>query len=246
MRYLILSDIHANRQALEAVLDQANGHHDEIVCLGDIVGYGADPRFTVNWVREHVKSIVRGNHDKASAGLEDLDWFNPAARISAMWTQSQLTSEEIEWLRNLPQGPVQWNGFDLVHGSPLDEDEYLIGLREIAEVSPYLERPLSFFGHTHLQGGFLLHRNGILRAARPDSRHVEATVEIQPGEWYMINPGSVGQPRDGDPRAAYAVYDDAERTVTFWRTGYDVAEAQRRIRDAGLPDVLADRLAAGR
>lgn len=245
MRYLILSDIHANRHALEAVLDQAGADHDALACLGDIVGYGADPVFAVEWVRSHVKWIVRGNHDKASVGLEDLEWFNPAARKSALWTQSQLSGDQIEWIRNLPQGPVELDGFDLVHGSPLDEDEYVVGLREAAEVSPYLERAISFFGHTHLQGGFQLHRNGVLRLPRPAPDQTEVTVEVDPDSCYLLNPGSVGQPRDGDPRAAYAVYDSGRHLVTYYRVPYDIAETQRRIRAAGLPDILAERLGLG-
>ncbi len=245
MRYLILSDIHANRQALEAVLEQAAGKYDAIACLGDIVGYGADPAFAVDWVRSNVKSLVRGNHDKASVGLEDLEWFNPAARQSALWTQGQLTSDEVQWIRNLPMGPVELEGFDLVHGSPLDEDEYVVGLREAAEVSPYLERAVSFFGHTHLQGGFMLHRNGVMRLPRPSPRETEISLQLEPDSWYLLNPGSVGQPRDGDPRAAYAIFDSDQRVVTYYRAPYDIGEAQRRIRAAGLPDLLAERLALG-
>jgi predicted phosphodiesterase len=245
VRYLILSDIHANRQALEAALEQAGRKYDEVACLGDIVGYGADPVFAVDWVRTNVKTTVRGNHDKASVGLEDLEWFNPAARKSALWTHSQLSSDDIEWIRNLPQGPVELDGFHLVHGSPLDEDEYVVGIREAAEVSPYLERAVSFFGHTHLQGGFLLHRNGVMRLPRPGPDETEVTVDVEPDSCYLLNPGSVGQPRDGDPRAAYAVYDSDQHIVTYYRVPYDIAETQRRIRAAGLPDVLAERLGVG-
>jgi predicted phosphodiesterase len=245
VRYLILSDIHANRQALEAVLKDASGKYDAIACLGDIVGYGADPVFVVDWVRSQVKWIVRGNHDKASVGLEDLEWFNPAARVSAMWTQSQLSGTQMEWIRQLPQGPVELDGFDLVHGSPLDEDEYVVGVRDAAQVSPYLEREISFFGHTHLQGGFMLHRNGVRRIPRPGMDEADVSLELEPDMCYLLNPGSVGQPRDGDPRAAYAVYDSEQRVVTYWRVRYDVKEAQRRIRAAGLPDALAERLAIG-
>jgi predicted phosphodiesterase len=245
VRYLILSDIHANRQALEAVLKDASGKYDAIACLGDIVGYGADPVFVVDWVRSQVKWIVRGNHDKASVGLEDLEWFNPAARASAMWTQSQLSGSQMEWIRQLPQGPVELDGFDLVHGSPLDEDEYVVGVRDAAEVSPYLEREISFFGHTHLQGGFMLHRNGVRRIPRPGMDEADVSLEVEPDQCYLLNPGSVGQPRDGDPRAAYAVYDSELRVVTYWRVRYDVKEAQRRIRAAGLPDALAERLTIG-
>lgn len=246
MRYLILSDIHANRQALEAVVEQAKGKYDSIACLGDIVGYGADPGFAVEWVRANVQWIVRGNHDKASVGLEDLEWFNPAAKYSALWTQNHLSEYQIEWIRGLPQGPVQLEDFDLVHGSPLDEDEYVVGIRDAAEVSPYLEREISFFGHTHLQGGFMLLRNGVLRLEGPRLDETDASVEIEPDITYLLNPGSVGQPRDGDPRAAYAVFSSEPRFVTYCRVPYDIEEAQRRIRAAGLPDLLADRLATGR
>jgi predicted phosphodiesterase len=246
VRYLILSDIHANRQALEAVAAKAKGTYDAIACLGDIVGYGADPGFAVDWVRNNVRWIVRGNHDKAAAGLEDLEWFNPAAKFSAVWTQNHLSDSEAEWIRGLPQGPLELDGFDLVHGSPLDEDEYVVGVRDAAEVSPYLERALSFFGHTHLQGGFLLHRNGVLRLPGPNSDEEEATLELDPDSVYLLNPGSVGQPRDGDPRAAYAVFSSEQKFVTYYRVPYDIKEAQHRIRAAGLPDLLADRLATGR
>ena len=246
MRYLILSDIHANRQALEAVIAHARSRYDTIACCGDIVGYGADPEFAVDWVRETVPYVVRGNHDKACAGLEDLEWFNPSARSSAVWTLNRLDASRLDWLRGLPQGPVEVAEFQLIHGSPIDEDEYVIGVREAAQASAYLERPLTFFGHTHLQGGFLLHRNGVLRVQRPSDDESEETVELEPDSYYMVNPGSVGQPRDGDARAAYVIYNSEDRTVTFHRVPYDVFEAQRRIRLAGLPDLLAERLLAGR
>jgi diadenosine tetraphosphatase ApaH/serine/threonine PP2A family protein phosphatase len=246
VRYLILSDIHANRQALDAVIAHSRGRYDAIGCCGDIVGYGADPDYAVDWVRENVQYVVRGNHDKACAGLEDLEWFNPSARASAIWTLMNLDEERLEWLRRLPQGPVEVGDFHLIHGSPIDEDEYVIGVREAAEASAYLERPLTFFGHTHLQGGFLLHRNGVLRVGRPSDEEAEETIELEHDSYYMVNPGSVGQPRDGDARAAYVIYSSEDRTVTFHRVPYDIVEAQRRIRAAGLPDLLADRLLAGR
>ena len=245
MRYLIISDIHANREALEAVLDDASGKYDEIFCCGDVVGYGADPNWAIEWVRAKSKLTVRGNHDKACAGLEDLEWFNPAARISALWTRQELTPDNLAWLRDLPKGPAVVDGFDLLHGSPVDEDEYLLGVRDAADVAPYIELETSFFGHTHLQGGFLLHRNGVMRLRRPDASESSATVELENDVAYLINPGSTGQPRDGDPRAGYAIYTPEARTVEFRRTAYNVESAQRKIRDAGLPDVLAERLARG-
>src|SRR5690348_7795222 len=122
MRYLILSDLHANWDALEAVLKQAEGRYDRVICCGDVVGYGADPDAVTEWVRANVTAIVRGNHDKACAGLEDLEWFNPVARAAAVWTQSATKSGNMEYLRQLTKGPEHVNGFQILHGSPLDED----------------------------------------------------------------------------------------------------------------------------
>lgn len=246
MRYLILSDIHSNRQALEAVIEDARGAYDTIACCGDVVGYCADPQWTVDWVRRHAEAVIRGNHDKACAGLEDLEWFNPAARSSALWTLRNLEPAGLEWLRALPMGPLEMDGFLLIHGSPVDEDEYVIGERDAAQAGPYLDHWLSFFGHTHLQGGFQLHRNGVIRLRGPAADEAALTVELEHGSAYLVNPGSVGQPRDGDPRAAYSVYSPADRTVTYRRVRYDVDEAQRRIREAGLPESLAERLGTGR
>jgi predicted phosphodiesterase len=245
VRYLIISDIHANREALETAICHAQGKYDEILCCGDVVGYGADPNFATEWTRANARAIVRGNHDKACAGLEDLEWFNPAARKSAEWTHDILGDENLAYLRELPQGPTEFDGFGLMHGSPLDEDEYVIGARDAAEVSPYLETRISFFGHTHLQGGFLLHRNGVQRLRKPPLDSPKETLELEPDSYYLINAGSIGQPRDGDPRAAYLVYTPERQLVEFYRVPYDVGQAQEKIRQAGLPDVLADRLAMG-
>lgn len=245
MRYLILSDIHSNWEALSAVIEDAAGGYDQALCCGDLVGYGADPNAVVDWVRETVKAVVRGNHDKVCAGLEDLAWFNPVARSAASWTGETLTPENLVYLRSLPQGPVTLDGFALLHGSPVDEDEYVVSTFAASQVAPYLERPVSFFGHTHLQGGFLCRRNGIQRLPRPGLDENRRIVEIEHTTLHLLNPGSVGQPRDGDPRAAYAIYDDTERTVEFRRTLYDVRRAQGKIRAAGLPELLADRLEFG-
>jgi predicted phosphodiesterase len=237
VRYLILSDIHANWEALEAVLAHAESKYDKIVCCGDLVGYGADPDPVTEWVRKNVATVVRGNHDKACAGLEDLEWFNPIARESVVWTQSVMKPENLGYLRDLVQGPEQVNGFQILHGSPLDEDEYVVTERDVAQIAPYLESALSFFGHTHLQGAFLCHRNGVKR--------LTDAIEIQNDTNYLINAGSVGQPRDHDPRAGYAIYDSESRLVTLLRVDYDIAEAQRKILKAGLPQQLAFRLMAG-
>ena len=245
MRYLILSDIHANREALEAVLASAESAYDRIVCCGDLVGYGADPDAVVEWVRTNVSSVVRGNHDKACAGLEDLEWFNPVARLSALWTQAIVQPENIEYLRRLAQGPERINGFQILHGSPLDEDEYVLSEQDVAQVAPYLDCSVSFFGHTHVQGAFLCHRNGVKRLINGDTTSAPEVLELEPDVNYLINPGSVGQPRDGDRRAAYAIYEPQTRLVSLCRAEYDVASAQKKILDAGLPELLALRLGAG-
>jgi predicted phosphodiesterase len=245
VRYLILSDLHANWEALRAVIASAGSRYDRVVCCGDLVGYGADPDAVVDWVRTNVSALVRGNHDKACAGLEDLDWFNPVARLSALWTQAATQPENIEFLRGLAQGPERINGFQILHGSPLDEDEYVISEQDVAQVAPYLDCSVSFFGHTHLQGAFLCHRNGVKRLIAADTASGQEVLELENDVTYLINPGSVGQPRDGDRRAAYAIYEPAARLVSLCRAEYDVASAQKKILDAGLPELLALRLDAG-
>jgi predicted phosphodiesterase len=245
VRYLILSDIHANWEALRAVLASAGSLYDRVVCCGDLVGYGADPDAVVQWVRANVSSVVRGNHDKACAGLEDLEWFNPVARQSALWTQAATQPENIEYLRGLIQGPERINGFQILHGSPLDEDEYVVSEQDVAQVAPYLDCEVSFFGHTHLQGAFLCHRNGVKRLVIAATSSGQEVLELENDVNYLINPGSVGQPRDGDRRAAYAIYEPAARLVLLCRAEYDVASAQKKILDAGLPELLAMRLSAG-
>ncbi|MBV9507567.1 MAG: metallophosphoesterase family protein [Acidobacteriia bacterium] len=246
MRYLILTDLHANWEALTAVLDNADGHYDRVICCGDLVGYGADPNPVVEWVTHHCTLVVRGNHDRACTGLEDLEWFNPIARMAAVWTLDQLSAGNAAFVRDLPRGPSFIDGIEMIHGSPHDEDEYVVSADEAAEAFAYLESPLAFFGHTHLQGGFIWNRERV-ETIPPVSPHCRTeSLGIESGFGYMINPGSVGQPRDGDPRASYALYDSEKRKVLYCRVEYDVPTAQRKIRDAGLPLFLADRLAIGR
>ena len=246
MRYLILSDIHGNREALDAVLAHAAGKYDEVLCLGDLIGYGADPNAVTEWVREHTLAVVRGNHDKASVGLEDLEWFNPVARTAALWTQNELTPQNAEYIRGLPKGPLRFNGFQVVHGSPLDEDDYMLGPPDAGPVFCYLDTPLTFFGHTHVQGGFIWNYARVETIGKTPAHEERQTLELAAECTYLINPGSVGQPRDGDPRAAYLLYNSSENYVIYYRLPYDVRQAQEKIRCAGLPPVLADRLAEGR
>jgi predicted phosphodiesterase len=237
--FLIVSDIHGNREALEAVLADARGRYDRIVCLGDLAGYGADPNFTVDWARADVTAIVRGNHDKVCAGLESLYSYRPAARAAAEWSMSALSAENRAYLERLPRGPLPYEGFDLVHGSPLDEDEYLMTTTDVAAIGKEIETALSFFGHTHLQGGFLIARGNVKQIDR------RRALELERHYTYLVNPGSVGQPRDGDPQAAYAIYSPQERVVEFRRVPYNAALTAEKIRAAGLPESLAARLLNG-
>ena len=153
MRYLILSDIHANWEALQAVLQSAAGRYDQIVCLGDVVGYGADPNAVTEWVRGHVKEVIRGNHDKACCGLEDTITFNPVARRAAEWTMTTLTPDNREYLRGLARGPMEVDGFLMVHGSVLDEDEYLIDPYDALFQFPHVEDAWSSSGTPMCKGG---------------------------------------------------------------------------------------------
>ena len=251
MRILLLSDIHANLEALEACLGVAPSF-DTVVNLGDIVGYGASPNEVTSRSRELGKIFVRGNHDKAATGVMGLDDFNPMAAAAAVWTRNELTVENMEWLRALPHGPVPMPDFpevQLVHGSPNDEDEYVVSLGDALAPLITLTMPVTFFGHTHLQGGFLANGSSA-DGFRPEYRTVgqaeSIALHLKSSTRYMINPGSVGQPRDGDWRAAFALYDTDAQTVYFHRTPYDLKNAQDRIFSANLPPRLATRLAAGR
>jgi predicted phosphodiesterase len=251
VRILVLSDIHANLEALDACLAAAPSF-DVVVNLGDIVGYGASPNEVTVRSRELGKIFVRGNHDKAATGVMELDEFNPLAAAAAIWTRNELTAENLEWLRALPHGPVALPGFpqvQLVHGSPNDEDEYVVSLGDALAPLIALNVPLTFFGHTHLQGGFFA--NGAAADGfRPEYRTVgqaeTVALQLKTSTRYLINPGSVGQPRDGDWRAAYALFDTDAQVIHFYRAPYNLKSAQDRIFAAKLPPRLATRLAAGR
>jgi predicted phosphodiesterase len=242
----LISDLHGNYEALEAALGAAGGHYDHIVCCGDLVGYGPDPNRIVDWARHHLLAVIRGNHDRACCGMDDLEWFNPIAQEASRWTMAHLSPENLDWLRTLPRGPIKVNGFSVAHGSPLDEDEYIASMDDAANVFDYLDSAITFFGHTHLQGGFVWvngHREVIPRP-RKDTRGVR--LQLDPDALYLINPGSIGQPRDTDPRAAFALYDTEAHDVTLCRVPYDWEAVRRKIHTAGLPAALGQRLALGR
>jgi predicted phosphodiesterase len=246
VRYLILSDIHSNWEALQAVLASAKDHYDRIVCCGDLAGYGPDPNRVIDWARENLSAVVRGNHDRACAGLEDLEWFNPVARAASVWTISRLTPENFEYLRQLPAGPMRVNGFQLIHGSPLDEDEYLMTAADVRNIFEYLEANVSFFGHTHLQCAYGRANGAFQMFGRLEGPREEVWSRLDPDGVYLINAGSVGQPRDGDPRAAFALFDSETLELVQRRVRYDYQTTQHKILTAGLPDILGARLAVGR
>ena len=249
MRYLIVSDIHANLEAFETVLDHASGQWDRVLVLGDLVGYGAEPNAVVDRVKAlNPEAVIRGNHDKAACGIDDGSQFNHVARMAAVWTGAQLTPENNEYLRLLPMGPVEIDALtEICHGAPFDEDHYIFDGNDAMMALHAAERPLCLFGHTHLPAVFRLVDGDAssFEGEAPDPDR-ETVVPLQRGSQYLINVGSIGQPRDGDPRAGYGVLDDEAREVRLFRVPYPVEAAQRKIIAAGLPASLANRLALGR
>jgi predicted phosphodiesterase len=252
VRLLLISDIHGNLEALEACLDAAP-EHDSVANLGDVVGYGASPNQVIELVREMAPIHVRGNHDRCCCGLEDLSNFNPVAAAAALWTRSKLSDLNLDWLTTLPSGPLRdasWEGAQFVHGSPLGEDDYItseFSAGAALEASPF---HLTFFGHTHIQCAFtrprMLAETLPLERLNSASRAQVSRLKLIPGNKYLVNPGSVGQPRDRDRRAAFALYDSKKHEVRFYRVPYDIKRAQERILQAGLPEILAMRLTDGR
>ncbi len=248
MRYLFLSDIHSNLEALDECLDSAEDAYDEIICLGDLVGYGPDPNAVIERIRDLARIIIRGNHDKACAGLTDAEEFNPLAKMATDWTRQQLTPEHIEFLRRVPAGPLLLDWFEAVHGAHIDEDEYILGPGQALPALRTMEVQATFFGHTHYQGGFALTPNGRFQSIRCSSKQDGRTVtlSLEDGARYLINPGSVGQPRDGDPRAAFAILDSEHRRVAYYRVAYDFLATQNKMQKASLPEPLIRRLEFGR
>jgi diadenosine tetraphosphatase ApaH/serine/threonine PP2A family protein phosphatase len=250
MRALILSDIHANLEALTAVLDAAA--FDVLWNLGDIVGYGASPNQVIDLVGPKSQLIVRGNHDRVCCGLTSALGFNPIARAAAHWTHDELTPENLTWLKTLPQGPLQPEQANVAcaHGSPLNEDQYILNMRDAWAPLQQMSTLITFFGHTHVQGGFS-QKEQDWHELRPQYQRgsneaVSWTMPIPPATRHLINPGSVGQPRDSDWRAAFAIYDSDAAEIIFHRVPYDITAAQGRILMAGLPERLAARLTDGR
>jgi putative phosphoesterase len=238
MRYLILSDIHSNAEALSAVLARVRRKKfDRVVVLGDFVGYGANPNQVIDKIREirKEKTMIRGNHDKVVCGIDSGDLFNPVALKAARWTTEKLTARNRTFLEALPVGPAIVDGaFAICHGSPRDEDAYIFTDYDAYLNFREMTSSVCFFGHSHIPCVFTLEEHGIL-------------VELVKGDRvrYPINPGSIGQPRDRNASAAYAIYDAEENVVHFDRVAYSAEKARDKIYKAGLPHILGDRLLVG-
>jgi diadenosine tetraphosphatase ApaH/serine/threonine PP2A family protein phosphatase len=243
LKYLVISDIHANLEALDAVLAVA-GRYDHALVLGDLVGYGADPNAVIDRVRAlSAATLIRGNHDKVGAGLESTDGFNYLARHAIEWTANALTPERRDWLAALPQGPVIVDDLvEICHGTPFDEDVYIFDDLDAMRALHVARRPLCLFGHTHVVAAY--HLDDMRSVAH--LRAAQIAVPADDTARYLVNCGAVGQPRDGDPRAAFGILDTVTRTLSLERVEYDIDTAQAKIVGAGLPDVLAQRLAVGR
>ncbi len=242
MRILVLSDIHANYEALQAVLNDA-GPVDEVWCLGDVVGYGPDPNECIETLRNLPNLIcLMGNHDVAVLGQMPLSVFNGEARHALMWQTRSLTTESMAFLRSLPKTALVRGEVTLVHGSPRDPIwEYILNTLTARINLDYFDTPFCFVGHSHFQGIFQLdqERNRISMIVPRPGESLPMTPRA------IFNPGSVGQPRDRDPRAAYAIYDPEAHTWEPRRAPYDIAAVQKRIRELGLPEKHAARLAEG-
>jgi len=245
VRALVVSDLHANAEALRAVMKRVNRKKfDSVICLGDFVGYGAQPNHVLDTMRtvKGQKLYIRGNHDRVASGLDDANGFNHAAKAAALWTRVHLSPPNRRFLRDLAVGPVVHKGVMLCHGSPYDEDEYVFNIHHAGQVLALYNAPIILYGHTHLPAVFSIdpEMNVTGFAVRGD-----ATLKLDPRLRYLINPGSVGQPRDRNPDAAFIMLDTEKRTLQFFRVDYDRAKTQASILKAGLPEILATRLSYG-
>ena len=232
--------MHGNLEALRAVLADAAGQADAVLCLGDTVGYGADPLACVELIAERSEAIVAGNHEHAVADRLDLGWFNRYARAAAEWTRERLDTAHRDWLGGLPL-VREIGDATLVHASPAqpDEWEYLVTAEDGFAAFSHFTTRWCFVGHSHVPGMWSLGSSG------PDHERGPASVRSERGRRYIVNVGSVGQPRDENRDAAYAIWDTDTGELAIRRTPYDIQKVQDKIRAAGLPGVLADRLAIG-
>ena len=240
MKFAIIADIHANLEAFQVVLEdiklQKCTHY---ACLGDVVGYNANPKECLDIVRTMGIPCVKGNHDEYCSTENHLDGFNPHAAESVHWTRDQLSASDKQWLRDLKYSRMAAN-FTMVHAT-LDAPErwgYVFDKLAAAASFPYQNTQMCFFGHTHVPVAFM--RDTVVRGG------TYSKFKVDPSKKYFINVGAVGQPRDNNPKAAYVIYDMTAQTIELRRLEYDIASAQKKILAAGLPERLAERLAFGR
>ncbi len=248
MVFCVLSDIHANLEALNAVLGEIEKiTADAILCLGDLVGYNADPEPCAGEVLSRTAAVVRGNHDKAAAGIMSPEWFNSVARQAILWTRENTPRSVLEKIASLREGPLLASeGILLCHGTPMDEDRYMMDAQSIGESFRFLAERypkirICFHGHTHAP----LVARRTAKGGKTEILAKAGETKIDGPSTYLINPGSVGQPRDGNPWASFGILDTEKRIYRTVRVAYDVAEAQRKILSAGLPAALAQRLEEG-
>jgi predicted phosphodiesterase len=245
VRALVVSDLHSNAEALRAVMNRVRRKKfDRVVCLGDFVGYGAQPNPVLDTMRKMkaTKLYIRGNHDRVAAGLDDAENFNHAAKAAALWTRDHLSAPNRHFLQKLPLGPTTHGDVLLCHGAPHNEDEYVFHEGHAREVFDSTPAPFILYGHTHLPVIFSIDRRGRVHgvAVRDD-----VTVRLDRDHRYLINPGSVGQPRDRNPASSFVIFDSDRLTVQFFRVPYDIEKTQMSILKAGLPPILAQRLRHG-
>jgi diadenosine tetraphosphatase ApaH/serine/threonine PP2A family protein phosphatase len=245
MKYAIVSDIHANLDALEAVL--ADAGDVPLLCLGDIVGYGAQPNECVEHIRSRAMHTVMGNHDLACGDGTGLEFMNTNAAKSAFWTHRELSDANIEFLLSVPY-VVAMPTFLLVHSSPEKPEafNYVDDVYEAEEAFTVCDDLITFIGHTHNPGAFILETDADVQwTPTAGNRELDVTSSIKDGSRFIINVGSTGQPRDSDPRASYLLYDDVTLKMSWHRVEYDIASAQAKIRATKLPKNCADRLEIG-
>jgi Predicted phosphoesterase len=240
MRFAILADIHGNLDALQVVLDDCKKQQvTHYACLGDVVGYNANPKECLDIIRSMGMPCVKGNHDEYCSTEEHLEGFNPAAAEAVNWTRKQLTEDDRQWLRELKYTRMVTN-FTIVHAT-LDGPQrwgYVFDKLAAAASLTYQNTSVCFFGHTHVPVAFM--KDSMVRGG------TYSKFKTEPGKKYFVNVGAVGQPRDNNPKAAYVVYDTVDGTIELRRLDYDIAAAQKKILAAGLPERLAERLAYGR
>ncbi len=241
MRYAIISDIHGNLESLEKALSFAKPD-DKILCLGDIVGYGPNPNECVRLVRERASDTVLGNHDVAAVDNFGVEYFNAAARRAIEWTQGIIEADVIAWLNELSY-EIRYPNFLMVHGAPVHYFEYVLDKRHAKAAFDRTDAPLIFIGHTHIAEYYALEADGSISHA-----HMQhgGEITLEPDKRYIIDAGSVGQPRDLNPQPCFVFYDDERKRVQWVRYDYPIGEVQQKMVDAELPHALAARLDVGR